>query len=342
MMMTRGCPRKYGFTLIEALVVVSIIGILIALIVPAVQAAREAGRRAQCVNQLKQIALAIGNFESAHGHYPPAAPADEPANGPPSVSRQLSPFVLVLPYLEQASLYQSINFSLPSDWGGTPENRTVASTRIAMFICTSESSPLPSTRPAANSYRASTGPSPYIWDVDTRDLGGPGAFPMAYVVRPGDFRDGLSQTAFLSEMRMGGARAPAYDPSRDHLCLGIQAKPFPTTDDLINACQKVTGSPIPFCDDNGSTWYTAGHDTTWYNHTVVPNSRVPGCKIDPCPNPSASSTSGGIFGASSLHPGGVNAAMGDGSVRFVGEGIGLRVWRALGSRAGGEIITSDF
>jgi prepilin-type processing-associated H-X9-DG protein len=324
-------------------VVIAIIGLLIALILPAVMAAREAGRRAECLNHLKQMMLAASSFQTANGHFPPDGPPDKGSDSAnPSVCRQVAPHLELLPYIDQVPLYHSINFELACDAGETPQNRTAGATRVAVFLCPSEGSQLLSMRPAPNSYRANRGSAPYTWDDSVLPWGGFGPFQVGYYIRPPMIRDGLAQTAFFSERRLGsGLGAGAFDPARDHWCLGIILKPFPSTDALLATCGKVP-SPVQSCNDAGGSWYPDGYGQTAYNHTITPNYRIPACKIDPCPTPEMSSNSGGLFGATSEHPGGVHVAMGDGSVRFARDSIDLRVWHALATRAGGETISGDW
>jgi hypothetical protein len=127
------------------------------------------------------------------------------------------------------------------------------------------------------------------------EIGPTGPFPVGYVVRPGDFRDGLSNTVFVSEKLIGSGQTQLVDTQRDYWCLGIVIKPLPSANLLFAECQSLP-SPLPtFCVDNGASWYVCGYDCTWYNHTVTPNGKSVVCKLDPCPRPEISNNSGGIF-----------------------------------------------
>lgn len=344
------CVR--GITLVELLVVVAIIGLLIGLALPAVQGAREAARRAQCANNLKQMGVAINAFESQNGYFPPAAPPSYPENGEWYIGRDVSVHAQVLPFLDQRALYDSINHSLGSDQGSEPENITVQGTRLEVFVCPSESSWVASSFPGPNSYRVNIGPSPYYWvgnmlvtDPPVQLADGLGAFRFGPPTKPSDFTDGLSLTTFLSERRMGDGRSESFSPTRDYWGIGLSKRlPFPPFETILPLCQALPSRRFPHVSDGGSTWYVAGFHSTWYNHTLVPNSPIPGCKINgstPSPADRDSGNYGGLFGASSGHNGGVHVLFGDGSLRFVRDSISPQVWSALSTRSGREPVNSN-
>ncbi len=343
--------RRAGLTLIEVLVVLAIIGILVGLVVPAVQSSREASRRLLCENNLKQIGLALQQFQSAHGHFPPAAPGQRRKDGETYGPHSHAPHVMLLPFLDQVPIYATLNFSLHfGDLCAQPDNETARTSHLAVFLCPSESSPLLSGPTGPNSYRANVSPSPYFWDLEVSDSlveypgGGGGAFTFLHTIGPANFTDGLSTTAMMSERLMGDGRDSVFTPNRDDWCLGWSDINYPPVDRLVPLCQRLPPGVPPHISSGGHTWFCADFEWTWYNHTVTPNWRGPGCKVDRCDIlPEFSSNHGGIFGANSAHNGGVNCLLGDGSVRFVRDSIDLRVWRALSTRAGGESLgSSDF
>jgi prepilin-type N-terminal cleavage/methylation domain-containing protein len=343
----RAPARRVGMTLIELLVVIAIIGILVGLTLAAVQSARESGRRLQCENNLKQIGLALQQFEQAHGHFPPAEPGTT-EDGHIQTANWHAPQVMILPFLDQVSVYNAINFARFDGLCTIPENMTARAAHLSVFVCPSESSPLLKGLSGPTSYRASLGPSPYYWE-DLRRVfpgGGGGAFTFLHDIGPAAFADGLTNTAMMSEKLMGGGFVNSFTANRDDWCLGWASDIFPTGDALIPLCQQVPPGTPPHASDGGQTWYCPAFQSTWYNHVVVPNFRGYSCRVnacDPPPTGPAGGNDGGIYGASSGHGGGVYTLLGDGSVRFTKDSIDLSVWRALSTRAGGEPVSSgDF
>jgi prepilin-type N-terminal cleavage/methylation domain-containing protein/prepilin-type processing-associated H-X9-DG protein len=357
--------RASGFTLIELLVVIAIIGVLIGLLLPAVQAAREAARRAQCTNNLKQIGLALHNYHSAFDSFPPGRMSPYLGNfaGGPGECWQggIAVHMFVAPFMEATNMFNAFNFSTsrvrvpPSGPPNCPQNVTVVLLRSQAFICPSESKD-PRITPV-NNYRYSIGAticqstawfdsgatlSP--WTANCRaEVEGPrgGMFREEGVVSTAGVPDGLSNTAAFSERILS-------DAADGQITLGDVRKgpalrdPSLTTDEMVRRCEQegrtVTNHDSFFGVGPGSQTYAHLHHTL-YNHLFTPNSRIIDCNsgqsfID-SPNESATVT------ARSYHPGGVNVLMGDGSVRFVKDSIGLAVWRAVGSRAGQEVISAD-
>jgi len=231
--------RRKGFTLIELLVVIAIIGVLIALLLPAVQAAREAARRSQCVNNLKQIGLAVHNYLSANSDTMPPSSVDPQINGGPGGANE-SALCRLLPYLEQQPVYNAINFNFNGRWGGgygnadasPPDNAsggadslpqmTAICTQVKVFLCPSDPNPGASgtfiingqTRPVGNgNYPINIGLNRRLNNWKTS---GPtyvasswdGAFP---VVTMASFVDGTSNTAIFSEWVKGPAALPGKD-----------------------------------------------------------------------------------------------------------------------------------
>ena len=311
--------RRRGFTLIELLVVIAIIAVLIALLLPAVQAAREAARRSQCVNNLKQIGLAVHNYHDSRGALPGAQLVH---NG-----TSFSALSHMLPALEQNSAYNAINFSLKND---DPTNNTVLTTRISTFICPSDvSDPHPEYGGQTN-YMADMG-SWIVWqaaDGPNTGLAPPnGVFYGNSSTRFAEVTDGLSNTAFFSERILADFTNGVISPIADVFFSPAQ----PTTiDAAVQACQAVNiydpASQFPLF--MGAPWVNGQHVCL---HVTGPNSR-----------------SCGFFTAlratmppSSRHPGGVNVLLGDGSVRFVRDTVNIATWRALGTRNGYEIISAD-
>jgi prepilin-type N-terminal cleavage/methylation domain-containing protein len=320
-----------GFTLIELLVVITVLGILIALLLPAVQSAREAARRAQCMNNLKQIGLALANYQAALRVYPFGVGG----GGPPSSGfNRWSAQSQLLPHLEQAALFNALNF-VGTPWLNLnpvfgPMNQTAITTKIAGFLCPTDvdriDDPL---NTAHNGYRACAGTSPYNLKNDSPDLTGRnnGGFWYQSAVSPGQVTDGLSMTAFFSERCLGSTALP--DPLSDYYL----------TNETVAECRLAGPASSPRLTDayewSGERWADGNSLYTRYNHALPPG--FPSCLL----GGSQDYDSQTVVTATSRHPGGVNLMTGDGSVRFVKASVSASVWTALGTVAGGEVIDAS-
>lgn len=304
--------RRSAFTLIELLVVIAIIAILIALLLPAVQQAREAARRSQCKNNLKQIGLAMHNYHSSHGCYPFAWGGTGPASGSP----RYSAISQMLPYLDQGPLYESINFSLPlTDANNTPARLQ----EIPLLRCPSDfQNPQPQSGGAIN-YMANKG-SWHVWgDPAVQN----GVFIYLRSLGMRDIPDGASNTAAFSERVLTDGNNGVSDPFADvFLALSDPATP----DDAIQQCAAVDVNNLAnqFPLFMGAPWINGQHT---YLHVNVPNERS--CGFFPTK---------ATMPPSSRHPGGVHLLLCDGSARFASENISLVTWRALGTRNGKEVV----
>lgn len=337
-MKTRANHHDRGFTIIELLVVIGILGIVAGLTIPAVQAAREAARSAQCKNNLRQLVLATQAFESAEGGLPTSQFWGRPFN----LSRPVNIYslhCLLLPYLEQASLYNSINFALPA---GTIDrllehHRTAATQSLAVFLCPSE--PRHQVDPLAPvSYRACTGNGEFEerdgWLYSRDD----GLFVALNSIREpmevlplSAVQDGLSHTLAFSEKPVGSGLRGRYQPYRDY-ALHPRGGFMLSADDWLRACAEPdNGAPRL---DAGASWMLPGAISTHFLGSAPPNSRIADCGtlVD---------FGTGLFAARSYHPGGVHAALGDGSVRWFSSATDVRLWRSLATRSGGELISPD-
>ena len=345
--------RRLGFTLIELLVVIAIIAVLIALLLPAVQSAREAARRAQCTNDLKQIGLAMHNYHDQQGSLPPGLKGCCWGTW----------LVNVLPFIEQQPLYNSWN-SFGNDRYETlgiqngslrydgPVNITVCSTRVAAYNCPSDPNTTANTFDSqtigsstftctANNYVVNFGntiinQSPYyLWNgvklpflgAPFTDMGSPDTDIVGYAgpvtsgtVNFAAITDGLSSTMMTSEILIGVSQS---------------------------------GSVF---DYRGQTWWGYAAEFTGLN---APNTSSPdvgqfaGYCLNALGNPPCTGATGGVDNTGtytglgmvnsprSKHPGGVNAGMCDGSVRFIKNSVNIYVFQALASSKGGEIVSSD-
>ena len=328
-----------GFTIIELVVVVGILCILIALFLPAVQAARESARRAQCQNTLHQIGVAMQGYVTAHGTFPPSLLGyDEPPNAP-LYHGHYSQMTHMLPFLELNSLYDGINYSVGSFppsygvalWPRMKEqnaiNSTIANRGITLFLCPSDGGEFAN---SGNNYRGNVGVGPnWNTSAENRDSGN-GIFPEANLVAPAMVVDGLSHTTAFSERLRGSNSADAKSFDRDSLTSpGLTY----TADDIIANCQIAALNPPKYIfTGNGRSWFWGSREWTLYTHAQQPNGPIPDCISG------GSIPALGMASARSYHPGGVNVLMSDGSGRFVTESISRPLWRGLGTRNGGELV----
>jgi prepilin-type processing-associated H-X9-DG protein len=337
-------------TLMEVLVVIAILGLLLGIAIPAVQRARESSRRVACVNNLSQIGKALQEFEGARREYPRALDDETPQN-PSRVASDKSVHLRLLPYLEQSALAENYG-SLGTAgaywdpqmlvWGH--ENVYVT---LEVFLCPSDGHRA-GDRPATN-YRACTGNGPYgsLHHPDEAE----GIFMPWDKVTPASVRDGLAYTIAFSEKITGEGNPLSYSRQRDawYSNAFLFHGSLPQADLMAGYCDSLTGQPPNFHPYGGGAWHWSGQAYTWYNHVVGPNSPIPDCSVNGgsvqagIPHPprmviGITGTNGGVYKASSFHPGGVNCLFADGHVAFVANQVDLPLWRALATRAGAETV----
>jgi prepilin-type N-terminal cleavage/methylation domain-containing protein/prepilin-type processing-associated H-X9-DG protein len=333
----RRSSNPTGFTLIEMLVTIGIISILLGLLLPAVQAAREAARRAQCQNNLHQLGLAVHGYHDVNNLFPPALMGYEVRRFPIYWGYH-SFLTRMLPYLDQGALFNSINFSVstfppdafgirlrPDELASNVVAITAIQTNVQVFLCPSDGGQFAS---YGINYRGNAGVGPdWGTQAETPDSGN-GLFPEKVMLGANSVPDGLSHTAAISE-RLRGSGGPTPNPSRDYLMSG---GPEWTANELLLNCRlAATRGTQSFYLTGGQWWFWSGRERTLYCHAQTPNGRIPDCI-------NQGQLASGMATARSWHYGGVNLLMGDGSARFVAETISQAVWRGFGTRNGSELV----
>jgi prepilin-type N-terminal cleavage/methylation domain-containing protein/prepilin-type processing-associated H-X9-DG protein len=367
-----------AFTLIELLVVIAIIAVLIALLLPAVQAAREAARRSQCTNNLKQLGLALHNYHSALNSFPPGGCVSANGIGTTNLWGAWSAQAMMLPYLEQQAVYNALNFTweTQSNSYGTGINITGITTKINSFLCPSSptvpansgypSNPVGGFFLPGNNYFMSTGSS-MMWRCDSgATFSGSPCIPNGLFCVGGkgysiaDITDGTANTIAAGEWRTGDFNdfqlsIQDFVGNQNYSDWGA------TSRDLISpfANMPLGGSDVPIALNqcaqswqsmtggfgtngqrswNGRDWAIGLYSYTLGNLVVPPNSTYPYCEFW---STNSDWDAGGFIGLTSFHPGGANVMMADGSVRFLKSSIAWNTLWGLGSRAQGEVISSD-
>ena len=309
-----------GFTLIELLVVIAIVAVLVALLLPAVQAAREAARRTQCRNNLKQIGVALHNYEATHGRLPSAR------TGSPHL---WSAAAQILPFIEGSSLYATINFSRGSL---DAANAAAVSATIPLYLCPSD--------PGPRRLHPGFGPNNYCANAGTglqnggsfRSEDGPqsidGVFFDRSAVRFADVTDGLSNTAAWSETTRGsGLDNTGPSPSQPAMQYAQGPSLQPLTDTFCKS------SITLWSGQRGREWARGSFIYASYNHYWTPNSTEFDC---------LSGNVAGRIAARSYHTGGVNLLYLDGHVFFHSNSVDQSVWRAVASRSGREVYSNSW
>ena len=328
---------RWAISLVELLVVIAIIAVLLTLLLPAVQSARESARRATCLNHLRQLALAMHNFESAQGHFPAGSIAQRDPADPstPHTFYRWSAFAQILPYLESQAVDAALDLSLPmyrKDFSIPEANQPALAVTLPLLLCPSDRQErvhpnFGPTNYAASSGSGNEGGSPFAAD---------GVFYINSNLRLGEITDGASQTVFLAECLLGETLdrlAPREEVDPRFAYVFATAAPL-----TQSACDK--SRLLNFTDPPSFSWANGEFRSALYNHYRPPNSVEFDCVSAKLIAPvSERYAAFGWRSARSLHVGGVNAALVDGSARFFEDNINPRVWRAVSTRQGEETPT---
>ena len=308
--------RRRGFTLIELLVVIAIIAVLIALLLPAVQQAREAARRSQCKNNMKQLGLAIHNYHDVFLCFPIAD-----VNG---TSNPVSAHARLLPYMDQTPVFNIIDFNVPYDH---PNNDRARLTELPVFRCPSDTDKLNGIAGGRNNYFWNAGNGVVMYTSGAAGQPAPNGILFHNVkVRFSEITDGTSNTAAMSEKMTGDGSNSISSPKTDTFRPGSYPN---TADEAQQQCDATNTADLTKQGYSlvGVPWIQQYHSTNQYNHVLPPNGRS--CMFPP----------GRIATTvNSNHTGGVHLLLCDGSVRFVSDNIHMGTWRALGSVNGSEVI----
>jgi prepilin-type N-terminal cleavage/methylation domain-containing protein len=300
--------RHLGFTLVELLVVIAIIGILVAILLPAVQAAREAARRMQCSNNLKQIGLGLHNYESAYRTLPPGGIWG------PSVKKG-SILVHILPFVEQSPLYSVFDFKQANIEGTLLANgQKASSSLISTYLCPSDNHNQFNNGDALHNYSASRGPTT-VYD---------------------------NPSCSCSHPWQGLAMAPLDDPANfagPFTRMGTATRLQAVTDGLSNTI--FFGEVRPNCSEHARNGWLASGNGNGYCTTLIPIN-YDTCK-DTAPDPCNRSCNWNTeVGFKSLHPGGAQFLLGDGSARFVAATINHQMYQYVGAKGDGQVVPGDF
>ena len=365
---------RRGFTLIELLVVIAIIAVLIALLLPAVQSAREAARRIQCVNNLKQIGLGLHNYHSAHNSFPMGVSASyNNINNPTCTAWSgWSVHSLLLTSMEQQAIYNAANFMFdPLQGIGWPINETSWTTKVATFLCPSDGN---AGRVGYNSYYGSRGTS---FDADYKLSQNPppacggnvrstGLFSYQQTYGIADITDGSSNTIAFSEGLVGpGDNRPRpyvtgvnveslsgwgtdtrSSDAFSTLVLG-EGAPGAALSTVLQTCSTSFQAATEgggLSSNRGGNWVWGAEGFTLFSTIVPPASTQYNwstCRFGCGSCGIGSADHSHITNANSNHSGGVNVLLGDGSTRFIKGSIAMNIWWSLGTKAGGEILSSD-
>ncbi|MCY2988295.1 MAG: DUF1559 domain-containing protein [Planctomycetota bacterium] len=330
--------RRKAFTLVELLVVIAIIGILVALLLPAIQAARESSRRTQCGNNAKQLALSFQNYHDIYRKLPRYAMQSKNAAGTCGQWQGFSAHTMLLPYIEQQAVWDDVQqqYNLATDLNAGWTSgffTTVRRTPISTYRCPSDIASKFGADTGNNNYPVCAGPSYAVWSGLA-----PGVFSRDVETTYADILDGTSTTIMVGENILGDNDNATYsiaDVVRAQAWAGTTLNP--TDAQLAAYGQQCLGGIASHWSHSGQNWISPMFTHSVFNTIAPPNWLFPTCmNCTGC----GSMDSDGAWPARSRHPGGCNHGMADGSVRFITNNVNLQTYQALGSKSGGEAVNA--
>jgi prepilin-type N-terminal cleavage/methylation domain-containing protein/prepilin-type processing-associated H-X9-DG protein len=360
----RRAPRQHGFTLIELLVVIAIIAVLIALLLPAVQAAREAARRMQCVNNLKQLGLALHNYSDANNSFPMGCSSGMNSGvGSYSVKQNFGPHVAMLPFLGEMPIYNAFNFNWGCEDSSTVLcyriNSTAQNAQIKAFVCPSDpNAGIPDHNGASNTnnYYGSVGTTMNFSQLSKKNLNVPsignwpttGLFTFQRSNGLQSVTDGTTNTIAFAEAVVGTQSLQMHRKFIGFNSVSALASSVLSDAESapqvalagLQACSKVwaTGSGGKIDKQRGENWAHGCMALSLFNTVATPNAYSD--EWTHCSSISSTALAD-LSNSDSYHPGGVNVLMTDGSVRFIKDSINRFTWWALGTKANGEVISGS-
>lgn len=328
------CKPYSGFSLVELLVVIGIVGALTALLIPAVQSSRAAAGRTACANNLRQLGLAVHNYESSAGHFPAGSVAKELPTEPAAAWTfyRWSALAQLTPYLENTAAFDALDLSLPlygSNFAVRSENAAAVKIWVAEFLCPADEGRLLHEDFAPTSYAASTGSG--AGGGSPRDTDG--VFFINSQTRLGQIADGASKTALFSESILGEPQPANHDPQTEYKFAFLA----PISEAICNGSVQWNVS-----DPRGFAWVNGEYRCALYNHRFTPNSPTPDCMgVSIGGTAQTRYTPYGWRAARSRHAGGVNLLLADGSLQFVAETIDTGPWQARSTIDGSDATESQ-
>jgi prepilin-type N-terminal cleavage/methylation domain-containing protein/prepilin-type processing-associated H-X9-DG protein len=345
----------HGFTLVELLVVIAIIGVLVALLLPAIQSSREAARRTQCLSNLKQLGVSLQNYASAEKHFPPGLVSKTYAPQPnyPQTFYRWSSLAHLLPYLENQSVHDLLDLSFPLYMPGAgypiaDRNKAGVAQVLQEFLCPSD---------LGQPVKTEWGPTNYVACAGSGAGGGTpfetdGIFYVNSATEFAKLGDGSSHTAAMSESLLGEdtqvdatSGFAGATPERNYkFTLGFAAV-SDLTDARCNGAKNYNSTTGNGNDPRGFAWCSGEYRCALYNHYYTPNAANFDCitsvTVDPTLPPQKLYSAYGWRAARSKHPGGVNTLFADGSVRFIDDSISPAIWKGLSTRNAGDDATGE-